>query len=297
MKCISIKNLMLTILSFTLIKGIAICQYSIPEKTVNGSALIQIGSSSGSGYFLQDTSELYLVSARHVLMDKIINSSTKKIEFKLKSPVAEVRWYAREVDVSTPNIMIIDLNSLLSSGNAKYGETEEDDYFIVRIASIEQKEDYLSVNYSSFINRPGPSSRIEGFPLNRVCDFKDITLGDEVFMVGYPKSLGLKEIPQYDFNRPLLRKGIVAGKDGNLKNVIIDCPSYGGNSGGAIFEVLGRELRLIGVVSAFIPLEEVWVNPNYGIKNIELSNSGYSVVIPIEKVILRISDIKKNTFR
>jgi hypothetical protein len=268
---------------------------------LNGSALIEINNSSGSGFFIKDTSEIFFLTARHVIMDPQIDPKTHKIiGYYFKSPSMAVKWYPRNPDKSTSNLMIVDLENLHKDGNLKFGSTEEDDFAIMRIAVLEQKEAYLSVNYSKNITRSGQSSSINGYPMYILNSFEEINVGDEMIMVGYPKSLGLKQIPQYDFNRPLLRKGIIAGKDSNRKNIIIDCPSYGGNSGGAIFEIikdgLASEFKLIGIVSAFIPLEEVWINPSYGIRNIELSNSGYSVVVPVQKAIDKIESIRRNKF-
>jgi len=76
---------------------------------------------------------------------------------------------------------------------------------------------------------------------------------------------------------PLLRKGIVAGKNESLDAIILDCPAYGGNSGGLVMEAekvgSGMNLRAIGIITNFVPFTGNW-----------LQNSGYSIVVPMNFV-------------
>lgn len=101
-------------------------------------------------------------------------------------------------------------------------------------------------------------------------------------------SLGVSSLPQLDLARPLLRHGIVAAKNEALRTIIIDCPVYPGNSGGPVLEIevdgAATHFHAIGVVSEFVPAAERWINDPYGYENIYLSNSGYSVVVPIDAV-------------
>lgn len=272
-------------------------QYSIPEESITVAALIQAGMSSGSGFFIQDTTEVFFVTARHVIISEAIDPVLKKKNYQLISPTIEVRWYARQAEKSNSNLMVIDLVKLNNSSNLKFGQLDQDDYAIMRIGKIEKREDFSAIIYSSAVSRQGASSMLNGFPLEQHSTFNQIGIGNDVFMIGYPKSLGLKEIPQYDFNRPLVRKGIVAGKDVSKNNVIIDCPSYQGNSGGIIYEVKDNELKVIGIVSSFIPFAEVWTSQNYGMRNVEIANSGYSVIIPVEKALEQIKSIRKSKFQ
>jgi hypothetical protein len=119
--------------------------------------------------------------------------------------------------------------------------------------------------------------------------FESVALSSDVYVFGYPRAIGDPDIPQLDYSQPLIRKGIVAGKNLAKKTLIIDCQVHPGNSGGPVFEMddrpEGRSMRLIGLVSEFIPFKETWVNTPFRYENHLISNSGYGVVVPMDFVI------------
>ena len=99
--------------------------------------------------------------------------------------------------------------------------------------------------------------------------------------MGYPRSIGLEYSPQFDYDQPLLRNGIVAGTYPERGTIILDGPVYYGNSGGPVVDVVlvtpsVAKVSLIGVITEFIPFE----NKHYRMddKN-SISNSGYSVCV------------------
>jgi len=122
-----------------------------------------------------------------------------------------------------------------------------------------------------------------------ITPFESATVTSDAYVFGYPGAIGVPELPQLDYTQPLIRRGIIAGKNYVKKTIIIDCQIYPGNSGGPVFEVdeipAGRSFRLIGLVTEFIPFEDVWVNKRFGIANHEWLNSGYGVVVPVDFVI------------
>ena len=104
--------------------------------------------------------------------------------------------------------------------------------------------------------------------------------------MGYPSSIGLKQTPQIDYNKPLLRNGIVAGKNKDRKIIILDAEVYPGNSGGPVIQVTRESLAdisysVIGLVSEFVPFAHKTVSRKDSI----LNNSGYSIVTPIDPVL------------
>ena len=142
------------------------------------------------------------------------------------------------------------------------------------------------VKYFSFVSKIGLPSNINNFSFdNCILTLDSISVGDDVFMIGYPKSLEVTQYNNFDFNRPLTRKGIVSGKDYNHNTILIDCSSYGGNSGGPVLLKRNDEIKIIGLVSSYVPYIDVWINPITNIKNIDALNSGLTVVTPFYRII------------
>ena len=115
---------------------------------------------------------------------------------------------------------------------------------------------------------------------------KEIQIANEVILIGFPTSLAFANTAFFDITKPLLRKGIIAGRNIADNTFIIDCSAYFGNSGGPVIEI-GRdgEMRVIGLVSRYIPFITEWRNNREtSISNVEYSNSGYSVCIPIDAI-------------
>jgi hypothetical protein len=117
-----------------------------------------------------------------------------------------------------------------------------------------------------------------------------IDVGAQVYMFGYPTSLTgpIKDI--YDPFEPLLRGGIVAGVNLEKRTVIVDCPSYQGNSGGPVMQVVhpnfgATQIQVIGLVSGFVPFEEEWENKTLQYSHFIVSNSGYTIIEPMDTVL------------
>ncbi len=125
---------------------------------------------------------------------------------------------------------------------------------------------------------------------NSVKTFDKVLIGNDTLMFGYPVSLALVPNAKIDFSRPLLGRGIVAGEDLPQHSIILDCPSYQGDSGAAVVEVdavspFQRSFYIIGVMSSFVPFADTWKNEHFGYSNTTLENSGYSVIVPMDYVL------------
>jgi hypothetical protein len=51
--------------------------------------------------------------------------------------------------------------------------------------------------------------------------------------------------------------------------------------------------RVIGVLTEFVPFEETWINVNFRYANRAVSNSGYSVVVPMDFVLETVKMISR----
>ncbi len=120
--------------------------------------------------------------------------------------------------------------------------------------------------------------------------YDHIEVGSDAFLIGYPLSLGLSGAG-FDASRPLLRRATIAGKNSANKTIIVDGAVYKGNSGGPILEMYkcGDHCKknhyvVIGVVSQFIPFTQIWTNAEFGTSRSDIENSGYSVIVPLDKI-------------
>jgi hypothetical protein len=119
--------------------------------------------------------------------------------------------------------------------------------------------------------------------------YNDVRISNDVFVFGYPKSLTSDQI---DFERPLLRKGIVAGKNDARRKIVLDCPVYFGNSGGLVVQMDVRDFHsghfdysAIGIVTQYVPFVEELKSRQHGYTNISIENSGYSIVTPCDAIL------------
>jgi len=258
---------------------LAFAQRAIPEDNLAYPVLLTIGNTAGSGFYVSTDNAVYLVTAKHVLFDpaqKLIDSHVTLLS------------YSKDPKDATNNVLSADLTALRDNGDIRPHPSE--DVVVIKLFTLKPSDD---PSKGSLANpEPGvtlsqqATQGIVGAKSDIVKLFADVIPGNDVMVFGYPSSLGLKELPQVDTHRPLLRKGIVAGTNPEKHSIIIDCPSYPGNSGGPVVE-LDREtfqtkLYIIGVVVQYVPFVPTGGSQTFVMQL--ASNSGYSIVVPMDYV-------------
>lgn len=232
----------------------------------------------GSGFFLNTASGTYLVTARHVLFE----GSPRN----LVAPEAELVTYPQDPKEAGRNVFTLDLEGMLAGGFVKVHETQ--DVVAVMVGKPDARgRMQLVPGFQVTTSTPSGFLSVGTSTLKM---YDEVLVANEVFVFGYPTSLGLKEMPQLDLLRPLLRRGIVAGVNPEKRSIILDCPAYPGNSGGPVLEVemsdsLERKFSVIGVMTEFVPYVETWRNARQGVENSRIENSGYSVALPMDFVL------------
>jgi hypothetical protein len=235
----------------------------------------------GSGFFIRSSNSVYLVTAKHVLFSEPEGTNAPA----LHSAQARVKSYSRAGTTNiSERVMAIELAQLLSAGEVRYSANR--DVALVRIEAC-SSDDANSVSLLPGISFLSADKGLQLLGPEVICVAKDIEVGADVFMFGYPICLTGPISQLFDPLEPLLRKGVVAGVNLRRKTVIIDCPSYFGNSGGPVVEVdrpsiLVTRFRIIGLVSGFVPFEEEWENKTMRYSHVTKSNSGYTVIEPID---------------
>ena len=244
------------------------------------AVLIQTSSGSGSGFYLQDSSRKFicLVTACHVLMDLQKSS--------LYSDTAIFISYKKNSQRDGRDSFKVSLISAYKNGMLKYDIVN--DVVVVKFAVTNGP----AINYLPFVTKVTlTNTYLNPFEMHQIKRIADIETMTDIYTIGYPKSLSLNV--NFDYNRPLIRHGILAGVDIAKNKIIADCPTYQGNSGGMVFELnkFSGEIFLIGLVSQFVPFEEHWKNEAYGYYNTNVYNSGYTVVAPIDAILNQVAQL------
>lgn len=255
-------------------------QRSIPEDNLAYPVQITMAGSEGSGFFLNTDDSTFFVTAKHVLYNPANGS--------LRSNAARLMSYSKDTKEAKTNVFDLDLDTLKAAGSLKSHPTG--DVVAIKIAhnGTPNEQGVVSSTAENGVNvvQVAPAG-IVGVPRAGIKLFNEVVIGNDVVVYGYPTSVGLKLLPQLDHLRPLLRKGIVAGENPALKTVVIDCPSYPGNSGGPVIEIENgfaeRKFRVIGVVIQFVPFDNSGWSAGGG--SATLLNSGYSIVAPMDLVL------------
>jgi hypothetical protein len=260
-------------------------QRSIPDDNLAYPVLVQFPDEKASGFYLTTETSTYFVTAKHVLFDPRTG--------QIRTGSMSLLSYSRDPKESGTNLILIDIAALARAGEIKVHPTA--DVVVVRIADLAKSAQENVQGARTLQLLPGVTSQasvsngIVGVGIKVIKKYDEVLVANEVLLFGYPTSLGIPESPQLDPLRPLLRRGIVAGLNPNGKSIIVDCPSYPGNSGGLVVEVdrsaFNASINVIGVVSQFVPFEEKWINYPMGYQNINLSNSGYTIVTPMDFVL------------
>ena len=235
---------------------------------------------SSSGIIVTDSTYFYLVTARHCLFNESKNNKISLID-----SAALLIYYVNDPFSSKPDTISVNLSNALRKRDLLFDPVN--DIAILVLAKVigftaSGKPRFTYTNSTNKLTKMPPGGIYSDVCLN----FDKVDVGEDCIIIGYPSSLQLNSINDYDFQRPLLRKGAIAGKDKLKGTIIVDCPSYQGNSGGPVFSASlypNLNIGLIGIISRSIlhveQLESIYYKT---IVSVNLNNSGYTVIVPIE---------------
>lgn len=255
---------------------------NIPDDNLAYPALIVLGGGrwTGSGFLLYSGTHIFFVTAKHVLWDE---------QGRLKSDQAEIICQSKDPDDEHTIIFEADLNMLAVSKSLFHHPEKDVAAFTLGATTLNPDgQTYQTHKIPGVTIKQTGTSGVVTVVRESVLMLKDVLVSNDIFLYGYPGSIGLKQSPQFDYNKPLLRKGIVASVNKKQGTIILDCAVYYGNSGGPVVQVtqIGDKRRhnVIGVVTQFIPYVENWVNQSNNVVQTETFNSGYSVAVGMDFV-------------
>ena len=263
---------------------------ALPQDYVKYPVMVTLDSgNSASGFYFNDNqSGIYLVTAAHVLF----NTEAGEADPSLRGARALLLSYPEE---ALPEPVYIELDLVKLKEQGLLGRHATEDAAAVLIGRTEGEGAERSVVLSDGVQRKAHAASagtgtILGAHAGMTRSFNQVYIGNEVYTFGFPTSLGIEKYPQIDYKRPLLRKGIVAGKNPEKKTLILDCTTHHGNSGGPVIEVVEDDAGkpsfwLIGMVTEYIPFEnKQYLGRRRSLKLSNLENSGYSVVLPTDVI-------------
>lgn len=250
---------------------------NIPENNLAYPVLIFLDNkSNGSGFRLNAKNKIFLVTAKHVLFEN----------GKLKGESLEIHCPSCDIEDDSIHIFRIDLKKtppiphkdadvcaifLAHTEETKGEEKKHGDYKTTYVTGVET---ITQGNSTPIVVNAELGSKL----------LKDVLISNDTFLYGYPTSLGLNHGLDYDFTKPLLRKGIVSNINPKNGTIILDCRTDYGNSGGPVIEVDNHTHSVIGVVSKFLTLKNEWINSRDNTSHSENINAGYTVVVSMDKV-------------
>lgn len=301
------------LLTFSLLActPLALAQREIPGDKLAYPVLINLtdctnnlNSIQGTGFFLNTGPIIYLVTARHVLFNEAVSLAPNQPR-PLQCKRAELLSYSKDPNEKQSNHFSLDLQALSEAGKIKAHSSH--DVAVLQVATVATPPQTPA--FPSAVAKPPETNTIQMVPgvdltqsapsgilgvgLDAVEKLDQVLTPNDIYVLGYPASIGLQQAPQIDYNAPLLRKGIIAGTNGANKTIVLDCLTFHGNSGAPVLEVIHQgsqsRFRVIGVVSQYVPVSETWFNTTQMDGNVQLYNSGYSIAEPMDAVLELVS--------
>jgi hypothetical protein len=269
----------------------------IPSDNLAYAVLLSIneGKSLGSGFRLKANGCNYLITAKHVLFDRHHQLYGETLVVTCHSPNrGATAPLIMQVDLSKANILTsskADIAAVLLGVNAPIDGHDHKTALKKLKVAVKRPTQLVGEQYVSVLQQG--SGEAVSVDVEAAGKLSFVSITNDVYLLGYPTSLGMQHSQYYDFTKPLVRKGIVAGIDETKSTFVIDCPAYPGNSGGPVVEHCEDGFfRVTGVVSKYIPYETKWHSNRGDVVNSDVSNSGYTVCVSMDAVISMLSDGK-----
>lgn len=225
---------------------------------------------------ITERNQLLNASPENPTWVKAIDDLYKKSQHpKLKGKVAIITSCPNDASEQAINELELNLEFFFKANNILCHDSF--DITALRLGRTSAEEDESRIVFDQGIRRTkGAKCGFVSVADNSFKLFNGALVGNPVFMFGYPTSLA-KTSPYLDIKKPLVRKGIIAGKNETLRTIILDCPVHPGDSGGLVIEEETLELARkqflpIGIATNIIPF----------IKEPFLETSGYSVAVPMD---------------
>lgn len=223
-----------------------------------------------------------MITAKHNLFDEGNDTIYPKGDF------FDIKFYAEDLVKEKEQLIKVNLNQLRRK--KQIVSHSQLDICIVKLANVDKG----AIRYLNGVSRLG--SRVTYSPYRIVEDNylvkEELFLGEKVFTIGFPSSIGLKKTTKIDYDKPLLKRCALAGLSRKVPTYVIDCHVYSGNSGGPVFlertDFKSYSIKLIGITIESIP----FLDSSISKKDLFVQASSYAIVVPINHAIDLIKELK-----
>ncbi len=269
---------------FILPKQTSAQKNSVFEEILSQAVLIQTDSGTGSAFLYKYGEYLYLITARHVIVDTAQSASR----------VITATLYPHGPVCSNPVQFSIDLEKAQSAGVIRYATSH--DFFFIELGKMKGPVPIFE-GYVKTITKPFYLPKF--LPQGAFTNLDSLGVGEEVFLFGYPTDLAV--LDQFDFTRPIMRTGAIAARScankGNRPTeyrVLLDARVDHGMSGGFVMiQTEKGKYSLIGIMLQLVPWIEFSKKDNDEIKITRFDNSGLSIVLSFDTIVSAIAKFQK----
>ena len=257
-------------------------QAYLPEDNLAYPVQVLVQGGGGTGFFVRRDRDLFLVTARHVLVNPVTG--------QLWSPETTLRALSKDIKETAVTVIHLNLAQLQDERQLRTDAIR--DVAVMHLGTL--RVDGVNTTAGAVITDKSKAGIIVA-PFDYLTRYADVDISSQIFMLGYP-SIGVTGAAQIDRTKPLVRGGIVAGVNAALKTIIIDAPVNHGNSGGPVVQLSRtNRLRIIGIATQFVPVPEDVLPLGPGDASdppasssrtlLALGNSGYGVVASADAII------------
>lgn len=264
------------------------------------AAEVIVGNSYGSGIYILKDKQIFFCTARHVLYNNINPQGQPK--FQLKQNLIEIKSYPKNTDYTNFEKLRIDLHALSEANELSVNQSL--DICAFKIADLNGPQ----LQLTNGVTLLSATLNLNVALATMVKSAQEIEVGEELYVIGYPKAVQLlnRHTPFYNYNLPLVRKGITSCMN-DYKTFIIDCSVFGGNSGGPVFIAeniiinnkgkieIKNNRYLIGIAIQYVPLLNMTAQQmNRNIKTFNhIENSGYGVCVSFDELTKEINKLSE----
>ncbi len=224
---------------------------------------------SASGFFARYEDRIYLVTARHVILNETNSLQAEALHVNA--------FYGKPVRDFQTTIQI-PLYALYQQGRVHAHADVNAAVIEIGVVAGDGTGVEVSIDYANGVELDGPGITI--VPPGIIRTLRTLRQGDPVLVGGFPHIL--REWTTGNGGRlPSAREGMIAGLDVDRAAVILDCQIDPGNSGGPVVQIIAlpdgsTHFNLVGLISQSIPADES------GERSL---STGYCVVVPMDAVL------------